>query len=55
MTDETTTAEYHCIRACIRADVAVLCAKAGFKEAADWWTKMCIYHLALMFFRMGMK
>lgn len=50
-----TTSRYHLERACIRGKVAQLCAEAGFKEAAGWWAKMCIYHLALFFFRLSFE
>lgn len=50
-----TTSKYHFERAAIRATVAECCAKAGFMEAARWWAKMCIYHLALAFFRLSFE
>lgn len=48
-----TDSRYHFTKAAIRALVAKECLKAGFKDAAAWWTKMCIYHLALAFFRLS--
>lgn len=50
-----TTAIYHFTKAAVRAKVAQLCEEAGFKEAAAWWSKMCIYHLALGFYRLSFE
>lgn len=48
-----TDSRYHFTKAAIRAKVAQCCAEAGFTDAAKWWARMCIYHLALGFFRLS--
>jgi hypothetical protein len=44
---------YHMYWAAVFAQVAQLWAGLGDKDAAHSWSKICIYHLALAFFRLS--
>lgn len=38
--------------AAVFANVAVRHVFMGFRQEAEFWTKICIYHLALAFYRL---
>lgn len=48
-----TTSNYHMYWAAAFAKVAELEAGLGYPDVARSWTKICIYHLALAFFRLS--
>lgn len=48
-----TDSKYHMYYAAVFAQVAALWAGLGHRDAAQSWTKICIYHLALAFYRLS--
>jgi hypothetical protein len=47
--------KYHMYHAAVFAKVAERHAFFYFKEEAQFWTKICIYHLALAFYRLSFE
>lgn len=50
-----TDSKYHIHYAVVFAQVALLWTELGHKDAAESWTKICIYHLALAFYRLSFE
>jgi hypothetical protein len=55
MTTSVTDSKYHIYYAMVFAKMAERHAFFGFVEEARFWTKICIYHLALAFHRLSFE